>query len=202
MQCDRAGIGSLVCLNPGPELRTTSVGSLYGRHFPCSVRSFPGDWDEEQTWFSICTSILCLGAWSVETSARCTLLRLCGSKLGVFHTNSYQRVLSKSSVPLSSGFLHSSIHQILMECPVWRPCSKCLGSLSEDLVAMEVGVENSRGEGSRIVLSLLEIHEATQVHRRPFLHHPSQAHGGLETSCSFGWDWRDGRFKRRLASSF
>lgn len=78
-----AGIGSLVCLIPGPELRTPSGGSLYVRHFPCSVRSSPGDVDQEQTWLSICTFILCLGAWSVETSAQCMLLRLCGSKLGV-----------------------------------------------------------------------------------------------------------------------
>lgn len=88
----------------------------------------------------------------METSAWCTLLRLCGSKLGVFHTNSYQWVLSKSSVHLSSGFLHSSIHQILMECPVWRPCSKCLGSLSEDLASMEVGLENSRGKVPELFL--------------------------------------------------
>lgn len=130
------------------------------------------------------------------------LLRLCGSELGVFHTNSYQRVLSKSSVHLSSGFLHSSTHQTLMECTVCRPCSKCLGSLSEDLASMEVGVANSRGEGSQIVLRLLEIHEATQAHRKPFLHHPHQAHRGLEISCSFAWDWGDGRSKRRLVSSF
>lgn len=118
-----AGIGSLVCPVPGPELRTTSVGSLYIRHFPCSVRSSLGDLDEEKTWLSICTFILCLGAWSVETSARYMLLRLCGSKLGVFHTNSYQWVLNKSSMHLSSGFLHPSIHPILMVCPVCRPCA-------------------------------------------------------------------------------
>lgn len=132
--------------------------------------------------------------WGVETPAWWMLLRgwLCGSELVlVCFTLTHQRLLNKPSVHLSSGFLHSSIHQILMGSQVGARsyyCSKCLGSVSEDLGFLEVGLENSKEEGPPIASMFLEIHEATQGHRKPSLNHPSQAHRGLQTSCSFTWD--------------
>ena len=117
----------------------------------------------------------------------------------MFHTHSHQGVLNKPSVHLSSGFLHFSMHQISAKCPVGsRPCSKCLGSLSEDLPLMEVGSENSReeGPGPPQIAMFLEIPEATQAHRKPFLHCPGQAHRSLETSCSFTGGWHDSKSKR------
>lgn len=129
------------------------------------------------------------GAWGMETPAPCTLLRdqLCGSQLVlVCLTLAHQRDVNKLSLCLNSRFHHSSTHQMLMECPlVPSPVPSAWGLLVKTSSLWSYAWRTAERKVPELFSCFSGFPEATRAHRKPFLHCPSQARKGLETSCFF-----------------